>query len=83
MEINDLSEEAQEELKEILRDDILRSYHNGELKEEVINEDGSTTFAIVKKGLSDEEIIRLYNNEGFWDRQIIEEYLIRWKNENK
>ena len=74
MSINDLPEKNQEELRKILREDILNSYHSGKLSRELGEE--------VEKDLSDEEVVRTYNNEGYWDHQIIEEYLIRYKNEN-
>lgn len=71
MTINDLPEEARKELRKILRENILKDYHEGRLSKE-LGED-------VEEGLSDEEVIAKYNNEGCWDQQIIEEYLMRWK----
>ena len=73
MTINDLPKEEREELRKILREDILRSYHLGKLARELGEE--------VKEGLSDKEVIVLYDNEGCWDKQIIEEYIMRWKAE--
>jgi NAD+--asparagine ADP-ribosyltransferase len=56
MTINDLPEEAKEELRKILREDILRSYHSGDLGKELGEE--------IEKGLRDEEILAKYDNEG-------------------
>lgn len=75
MTINDLLEEEKGELRKILREDILRSYHIGTLGNE-FGED-------VKDGMSDEEVLARYDNEGGWSKQIIEEYLMRWKSKNK
>jgi hypothetical protein len=69
--INDLPEKEKEELRRILREDILQTYHNGDMEKELGEK--------VKGGLSDEEILVMYDNEGCWNRQIIEEYLIQRK----
>lgn len=75
MTINDLPGSNQEELRKILQDDILRLYHAGSL--------GKELGEYVESGLRDEEVLVRYDNEGCWDAKIIEEYLIRWKIENK
>ncbi len=78
MTINDLPEEDKEELLGLLREDILRSYHSGELKERIDGE-----YVVVEEGLTDEEVSMRYNSDCYWSRQFIEEYLLRWESENK
>ena len=71
MTINDLPEESKEELRKILREDILHSYHSGNLGKELGEK--------VEDGLNDEEVLIKYDNEGCWSKQIIEGYLMRWE----